>query len=192
MANYTGKIIMQTFEEMLDEMPFGKITVSALVKRCEISSNTFYYHYKDIYDLLEAWLDRRAKEYQKQIACETELATNFKIILRGIKEHSKRVYHISDSVSRDRLERYVFTNVEQLFYSDLRRRTANVQVDEATFEQISRVYCYAVLGFFIKYLWNDMKADIDSSVDELWNIFEGMLSSALQDIDHNHPQTPEE
>ena len=55
MALYTQKTIMRAFGEMLEEMPFDKITVTALVKRCDISSNTFYYHYRDIYDLLDAW-----------------------------------------------------------------------------------------------------------------------------------------
>ena len=68
MANYTEKIIMQTFEEMLEEFPFGKITVSALVSRCEISSNTFYYHFKDIFDLLESWALQRFESYQKDVA----------------------------------------------------------------------------------------------------------------------------
>ncbi len=53
MAQYTQKAILSTFQQMLEEMPFDKITVSALVRRCEISSNTFYYHYSDIYDLLD-------------------------------------------------------------------------------------------------------------------------------------------
>ena len=51
----TKKAIMRTFQQMLEEMPFDKITVSALVRRCEISSNTFYYHYQDIYALLDVW-----------------------------------------------------------------------------------------------------------------------------------------
>ena len=55
MALYTQKAIMRTFQQMLEEMPFDKITVSALVRRCEISSNTFYYHYQDIYSVLE-WI----------------------------------------------------------------------------------------------------------------------------------------
>ena len=55
MALYTKKAIMRTFQQMLEEMPFDKITVSALVRRCEISSNTFYYHYQDIYSVLE-WI----------------------------------------------------------------------------------------------------------------------------------------
>ena len=53
MALYTKKLIMTTFQEMLAEMPFDKITVSALVKRAEGSPNTFYYHYQDIYALLD-------------------------------------------------------------------------------------------------------------------------------------------
>ena len=45
MALYTKKLLMSTFQEMLEELPFDKITVAALVKRAGISPNTFYYHY---------------------------------------------------------------------------------------------------------------------------------------------------
>lgn len=37
MSMLTMKTIMQTFSEMIEEMPFDKITVLALVKRCEIN-----------------------------------------------------------------------------------------------------------------------------------------------------------
>ena len=40
MALYTKKLIMSTFQEMLEELPFDKITVAALVKRAGISPNT--------------------------------------------------------------------------------------------------------------------------------------------------------
>lgn len=63
MARYTQRLIMSTFEQMLTEMPFDKITVSSLVKRCDISPNTFYYHYQDIYALLNAFLESRFGQY---------------------------------------------------------------------------------------------------------------------------------
>lgn len=40
MALYTKKRIMTTFQAMLEELPFDKITVAALVKRARISPNT--------------------------------------------------------------------------------------------------------------------------------------------------------
>ena len=41
-------------EEMLDEMPFNKVKVSELCRRCGTTHQTFYYHFRDIYELA-AW-----------------------------------------------------------------------------------------------------------------------------------------
>ena len=53
MANDTKKLIYYTFIDLLHTKPFDKITVRDIVEACEINRNTFYYHYTDIYDLLE-------------------------------------------------------------------------------------------------------------------------------------------
>ena len=63
MANYTEKAIFRAFEELLEEKPFDKITVSAIVSKSEVSANTFYYHFQDIYDLLDKWLDRKKNQF---------------------------------------------------------------------------------------------------------------------------------
>ena len=101
-ALYTKKLIMTTFQEMLAEMPFDRITVSALVKRAGGSPNTFYYHYQDIYALLDDW-------FQKQVDAlvpveePIEWKPVTKNILRECRAHSKTIYHVFDSLSRDRL-----------------------------------------------------------------------------------------
>jgi len=47
----------KTFEDSLaslaKEYPLSKITVKALCEKAELSRNAFYFHYKDIYDLVE-------------------------------------------------------------------------------------------------------------------------------------------
>lgn len=68
MARYTQKAILQTFQDMLEKMPFDKITVSAIVSNCEISFNTFYYHYQDIYDLLDAWIAVKMQAYKADVS----------------------------------------------------------------------------------------------------------------------------
>ena len=70
MALYTKKLIMTTFQEMLAEMPFDKITVSALVKRAGVSPNTFYYHYQDIYALLDDWFQKQVYLHRENISAE--------------------------------------------------------------------------------------------------------------------------
>ena len=73
MALLTGKAIMTAFGDMLEEMPFDKITVAALVRRAGISSNAFYYHYSDIYVLLGAHsTDLEAPESAEHLCAKCE------------------------------------------------------------------------------------------------------------------------
>ena len=84
MALYTKKLIMTTFQTMLEEMPFDKITVVALVKRAGISPNTFYYHYQDIYALLDAWFRERVEYFVPQDS-SVEWKSATKTMLRQCK-----------------------------------------------------------------------------------------------------------
>ena len=52
-------VIADTFSQMLDKEDIDKITVTKLIAECHISRQTFYYHFKDIMDVLE-WTFRRA------------------------------------------------------------------------------------------------------------------------------------
>ncbi len=58
----TKTLIRNAFEQLLEERPYGRITVQNIVDRCGISRNTFYYHFKDIEALCDAsiqeWVER--------------------------------------------------------------------------------------------------------------------------------------
>ena len=185
MANATKRIILQTFEEMLEEMPFSKVTVSALVTRCEISSNTFYYHFKDIFDLLDAWMEKKTEYYRKQTRDFEEWDDGMKFVLHDFQKNEQLVYHVFDSLSRERMERYIFTTVEELFYEYMKRRTADAHVSGEALEWISQAYCYAILGFVLKFLWEKMDIDIDTSVDKLYQLFNGALEDAVKRVEAN-------
>ena len=51
----TKERIVEAYIELESERPLEKITVTALVERSRITRKTFYYYFKDIYDLLE-WI----------------------------------------------------------------------------------------------------------------------------------------
>ena len=116
MAAYTERIIMETFQQMLEEMPFYKISVSALVKRCGISPNTFYYHYEDIYDLLETWVGK----WLSQFTPKDDWRDSAKAFLRECQAHDKLVDHLLNYLSREQIEQALFPAEEDdldLFYS---------------------------------------------------------------------------
>ena len=62
MSGFTKEIIAKTFTELLDEKPMSKITVKDIVERCGVNRNTFYYHFKDIPDVVEFILKKKWDE----------------------------------------------------------------------------------------------------------------------------------
>ena len=86
MANYTEKAIFRAFEELLEEKPFDKITVSAIVSKSEVSANTFYYHFQDIYDLLDKWLDRKKNQSFAMTQLTGSWTDRLKVLLHAMQE----------------------------------------------------------------------------------------------------------
>ena len=53
MSKITKKALAASLKKLLAERPLDKITVIDIVNDCEVNRQTFYYHFQDIYDLLE-------------------------------------------------------------------------------------------------------------------------------------------
>ena len=53
MSQVTKRALEASLKKLLLEKPLHKITVSDITDDCGINRMTFYYHFKDIYDLVE-------------------------------------------------------------------------------------------------------------------------------------------
>lgn len=63
--------IADTFSQMLEKEDIDKITVTKLITECHISRQTFYYHFRDIMDVLD-WTFRRSTQELAQRSLEAE------------------------------------------------------------------------------------------------------------------------
>ena len=186
MANYTKKAIFNAFEELLLEKPFDKITVSAIVSKSEISANTFYYHFQDIYDLLDHWLDKKKELFIGQAKASDSWEDTLKVFLHTMQDNPKLIYHISNSITRERLERYVFTSIESQFRDYIDKKVPYSNMSDDTRRLMTGFCCYSFLGYLLKFLWINMQTDVDTSVDDLSILIHGALEAMVQK-DRNAP-----
>lgn len=54
-ANITKRVIAGAMKDLMQQKPLAKISVGDIVTACEINRNSFYYHFKDKYDLVN-WI----------------------------------------------------------------------------------------------------------------------------------------
>ena len=53
MSQVTKRALEQSLKNLLLKKPLTKITIGDIAEDCGINRMTFYYHFKDIYDLVE-------------------------------------------------------------------------------------------------------------------------------------------
>ena len=113
-SDRTKQLLAEGIKEMSAEMPFRKIRVGALCQRSGIDRRTFYYHFRDIYDLVE-WT----------IACEAEKASaechgtggwegELMSIMNVLKNRESLVLNVYHSTNQGQLERYLFRGLQTL------------------------------------------------------------------------------
>lgn len=54
-SNITKKALANALKELMEEKPFEKISVKDICEKCTMNRKSFYYHFKDKYDLVN-WI----------------------------------------------------------------------------------------------------------------------------------------
>ena len=121
MAKYTQQAIMYSLLKLLQEKPIDKITVKDICELCEINRNTFYYYYRDIYQVLEELLrietEKSLKEKQEYKNFYEEYLQKYHLVL----EYKKAVFHLYNSKNRDMILKYFYDVTEDFVEKYVRK-----------------------------------------------------------------------
>lgn len=179
-TRFTNETMIQEFGAMLETTPLDKITVSSIIEACDISRNTFYYHFHDIYDLLNAWMREEKARFVDPAHEFDSWQDVFKAFLKSAREHKAKIYHIFNSTNRDRLERYFNEILGEGMYQIVCKQGEGLDISKDDLKKVSVFYRDMTLGFFLRYLWSDMSFDAEGDIDRLDELFEGNIRRALE------------
>lgn len=84
----TKKALCDSLKNLMKHKPFSKITISELIRDCNINRKTFYYHFEDIYALLQWILEQEAVEVVKQFDLFTDVEDAFAFIIDYVEQNS--------------------------------------------------------------------------------------------------------
>jgi AcrR family transcriptional regulator len=182
MSMLTMKTIMQTFSEMIEEMPFDRITVLALVKRCEINHNTFYYHFQDLYELLDKWIQYEIDKLVKTLEDPTDLKAEMKAVFQACKEYPKIINHILSSLSKEQLEYHFFIKTEDSISKYIKKQLedAGKYLSDEQIQSTAEFCRFALAGYFLKFNYMQPKPDVDEYVNHFEWIFDDLVHWTLE------------
>ena len=179
MSQMTKRALVASLKDLLAEKPLDKITVTDLTEHCGVNRMTFYYHFKDIYDLVD-WIlvEDAAKALEGRQSFETWTEA-FLDILHQIQENKVLVLNVYRSVGREQVEQYLYKMLDPMLkdFADRECRDITVQDDDKQF--VVDFYKYALVGVVLEWVRRDMKTDPAVIVERMGRMLQGNMRRAL-------------
>ncbi|MGN0635920.1 MAG: TetR/AcrR family transcriptional regulator C-terminal domain-containing protein [Acutalibacteraceae bacterium] len=179
MSLRTKEMLACALKRKMAEKSLSKITVSELIRDCDINRNTFYYHFEDIYALLKWTLEQEAINVVKQI----DLLINAEEAIRFVLDYAENNKHILacayDSLGYEELKRFFYTDVNAIvshLVEEVYAKQTSADSDRQAF--FSMFYTEAIAGSLINYLKDTSRWSRNAVVENLMTILNGVLQQA--------------
>lgn len=170
-----------SLRNLMKTRPFDKIKIREIVEDCGLNRQTFYYHFQDIYELVE-WMYQHDGEL---IVNETYkkggvYATTHQL-LEYIENHKDELINIINSKAEDYFFRYLRASVGKCYDITIERKTDGMKITKAYKKFLSDYFTCAAAGVVAEWI-KDTSSD-RLSTDDLITMcmtMEGQLELALE------------
>ena len=180
MSQVTKRALEASLKNLLLKKPLSKITINDITEDCGISRMTFYYHFKDIYDLVEwSCLEDAKRALEGKKTYET-WQQGILQIFEAVLDNKPFILNVYRSVSREHVENYLFKLTYDLLIGVVNEKSAGMTVREEEKEFIADFYKYAFVGVMLNWVKDGMTEDSHKIVERISTIMHGNVTEALE------------
>lgn len=167
--------IADTLNQLLRHRELDKITVRELVDACRISRQTFYYHFRDIMDVVE-W---QQQQFLDQAIAHSLAAPSFREAIRAMVHEGFQYRYLMQqlmaSQRRGEIEQMFFKAVYAYLGKMLQAHGSHLLLTPGDADTILCFYSSGMVGLMLTEL-NQKQPDLDTLAEQLYRLLTGQLS----------------
>lgn len=155
----TKRMFADALKRALKKKSLSQITVKELVLSCGVNHKTFYYHFRDIYDLVHWTLDREAVEILRGADLTGDYEEVIRYLLAYIRENSYMLNCLCNAIGKQQFTTFI--------RDDLADTVQRLVLEEANAMGVAKTHPYLpFLGDFLTGALTDMLIDYLTGDDD--------------------------
>ena len=179
MASNTKEALGNALKQMLAVKPIEKITIKDLVDICGVNRQTFYYHFDDVYDLLEWVFEEDANKVLPSEVNFSRWREDVILFFKYLQDNSTFALNIYNSQSRTYMLRYYKRRLQNCIRSFAVIVSEGQNIDRGDFEFVVEFYSNCVVGLISQWLDLGMKMPKEMTKDRLMTVLENSVENLL-------------
>ncbi len=143
-------IIEETFKKMAQKKSLDKITVKDLVEECQISRQTFYYHFCDIMEVIEWSLQKGVEKMMEESRRAKDPEDALKIFITSAVENGKSIDRLLDSQKREEIEKMIVRAIRSYIEKMVKEYKREVSLSYDDLQVTLDFYSYGIVGLLLE------------------------------------------
>lgn len=180
MSNITKKAIAMSLKKIMQNKPLDKITVKEITADCGVNRQTFYYHFTDIFKLIEWIFKEEAIENISEYKSYATWQKGFLMIFEYVKVNLKFCTNCFNSAGRDYLERFLYSATFDLLYGVVTEVAGDRNIKDEDLGFIANFYTYAFIGIMASWIRNKANEDPSKIINDINRLIEGDIYKAIK------------
>lgn len=182
MSKNTKPTILAAFDEILHKKQFNKITVKDITDVCGISRMTFYYHFDDIYDLMNKSIIEKIKSAISTNIRYENWREEYISIFKNLLEHRSYFAKVTPHADFTSVERHLCESASDIIDNivDEVAYRHGLKISEHNKEFLVSFYAFSMSGFLLKWLAGGMKEVPEDFITRLCVLLEGTFEHTLR------------
>ena len=180
----TKKLFAEALKKIILQKSFSKVTVSELIRECGVNRKTFYYHFSDVYDLLKWTLEQEAIDVVKNFDLIVDYEEAILFVIEYIKVNNKFLNNIYDSLGRDELKRFFYTDfvgIVEIIIGKAAEETHKKLTDNFK-KFLAAFYTEAIAGTLVERITHQDQQSKEELVTYISTVFRSSLTSVVREF----------
>ena len=170
-------IISSTFISMVKQKGIDKITVKALIDACNISRQTFYYHFQDIMEVIEWSMEQATKNMLSKSLKAGTPEEAISVLISSAVDNRLLVHRLLDSQKRDQIER-LFVQAARGYLEELiRSKARKPSINYSDMDVALDFWAFGISGLLFKYCSNE-SVDADGLAVQICRLLPGKAENS--------------
>lgn len=185
-SDLTKRILADGIKEMMQATPLGRISVGDITKHCGISRNTFYYHFKDKYDLVNWIFYTEIMPHISQFMDREHWVDGLIALCLDMQKNKKFYINALNTEGQNSFSECLMDFYKTFLISFIDDLRGDRHFDEKDIEVIASFYSHALIGIVLEWAKRGMNEDPVPTIHLIESLVNGNLYHEIKQLNDPH------
>ena len=186
-STMTKKKLAESLKKQMKKKSLSKITISDIVKDCDVNRKTFYYHFIGIEELFKWMLEEEAVHVVKNFDVKKDYKEAILFVMDYIESNQDILNCAYDSIGREGLKDFFYDDFYEVVLKVIETTEDDMDIapDPDFKDFLCKMYAGAIANMIIDYFYSRKHVDHEKIANYIALIVSSSIKSSIEEYKRN-------